>query len=162
HYLAHFGSAVAEQQSDIVPLGGQRRRRELVEMTDDCVNRKHYESLAPTREEGNRRLLGSQQTASASTSRITSSSVCAAVMLMRSRDVPSGTDGGRIAGTSKPRASNLADNRTASFGSPSINGTICVREGVSPSPCSCNCTRSRSARASKCRRRSGSPATMAR
>ena len=56
--------------------------------------------------------------------RSTSSSVWAAESVMRSRELPGGTVGGRMAGTSRPRSSSAAEAATARASSPSTTGTM--------------------------------------
>ena len=69
--------------------------------------------------------------ASAASSASTSSSVCAAENDTRSRAVPCGTVGGRIAGTKMPRSHNVCDSATAAAASPSTSGWIGVVDGSS-------------------------------
>ena len=61
---------------------------------------------------------------SAATSRSICSAVCAAESAMRRRAVPTGTVGGRIAGTSNPRSSSAAAASRARRSSPHTTGTI--------------------------------------
>ena len=63
-----------------------------------------------------RLLYEEDQEASAFSKLLTSFGVWPAVRLMRNRAVPGGTDGGRIAGTSKPSSSRASEKRTATCG----------------------------------------------
>jgi hypothetical protein len=56
--------------------------------------------------------------------RSTSASVWAAEKVTRRREVPSGTVGGRMAGTRRPRASRASAAATAAASSPSTTGTM--------------------------------------
>ena len=66
------------------------------------------------------------QSASASTSSL---AYARRVSVMRSRAVPAGTVGGRIAGTQKPRCHSAAASATASAFAPTTSGWIAVVEG---------------------------------
>ena len=80
-----------------------------------------------------------------STSAAISSSWCAAERLIRSRDVPAGTVGGRIAGTKKPCSRSRPARLTARSGAPSSTGTIepAVGPTVNPAPASSRQARAR-------------------
>ena len=60
------------------------------------------------------------QAASAAASSATSCSVCAADSATRSREVPSGTVGGLIAGTWKPARSSATDAASAASAAPAF------------------------------------------
>ena len=74
---------------------------------------------------------------------------CDAITASRSRDVPSGTVGGRIACAKMPRSSRRSDAFTAADAEPITTGRICVSEPVSmPSSASASASsRARSAAA---------------
>ena len=57
-------------------------------------------------------------------------SLCVAISVMRKRDVPGGTVGGRMPCANTPRSSNAADNAMHRSASPTISGKI----GLSLSP----------------------------
>ena len=67
---------------------------------------------------------GRGNSASAWSNRLTSSSLCAADRVTRRRLVPTGTVGGRMAGTHKPSSSSAADAESAACSLPSTTGMI--------------------------------------
>src|SRR5580704_11596020 len=72
--------------------------------------------------------------ANAASNRSMSASVCAALIVMRSRDVPNGTVGGLTAPTRIPRSRNAAPILIVASLSPITTGTICPSRG--PGTCS--------------------------
>jgi hypothetical protein len=81
--------------------------------------------------------------ASASTRAASRSSdlVCEAITARRSRDVPAGTVGGRIAWANTPRSSARSQAAIAASGSPTISGTIGVSPGSTAIPASPSASR---------------------
>lgn len=75
----------------------------------------------------------SPQARSAATSSARSASLCAADRLTRSRLVPRGTVGGRIAGTCSPRCSSAMLASTAACSGPMMRGTMGLETGTSSS-----------------------------
>ena len=75
---------------------------------------------------------------------------------MRSREVPMGTVGGRIAATHQPRSNRWRESAIARAASPSTNGWIAVIEGDSGIPSCAAPLRNRAMFDSKRRRCSGS------
>ena len=67
---------------------------------------------------------GSGQAGQRVNNRLTSSSVCAADSVTRRRLVPTGTVGGRMAGTHRPSSSSAADASSAACSLPSTTGMI--------------------------------------
>ena len=74
-----------------------------------------------------------------------SSFVCEAMTASRSREVPSGTAGGRIACANTPCSSAASQIRSASPASPTISGTICVSGPETSKPSRASSSRSAAA-----------------
>ena len=72
--------------------------------------------------------------ANASRARSRCSPVCPAVRVTRSRAVPGGTDGGRMAGTKTPASSSRAERAIASAPSPASTGTMAAAGGSTRYP----------------------------
>jgi hypothetical protein len=72
------------------------------------------------------------------------------VATSRSRDVPSGTVGGRIAWAKTPCSSAAAQRASAASGAPTTSGTIGIAEGSTPNA-------SRNTRALACSRPTSAP-----
>ena len=71
--------------------------------------------------------------------------MCEAITARRSRDVPSGTVGGRIAWAKTPCSIASSQMRIAICASPTTSGTICVVEPATSKPSRASSSRSASA-----------------